>query len=80
MNYSTVSGGIGNLLEYRRLLSTLIARDLRVKYRDTIIGFWWMLLQPLLMLSTYAIVFGFLGRDGRIKGQQEISCCCCFAA
>lgn len=58
MNYSNVSGGIRNLLEYRRLLGTLVARDLRVKYRDTFIGSWWMLIQPLLMLSTYALVFG----------------------
>jgi lipopolysaccharide transport system permease protein len=55
---STVKGGIHMLIQYRRLLRTLIARDLRVKYRDTFIGFWWMLIQPLLMLSTYALVFG----------------------
>lgn len=58
MKASSVLGGIQNLIEYRRLLETLIVRDLRVKYRDTFIGFWWMLIQPLLMLSTYAFVFG----------------------
>lgn len=60
MYYTTVSGGFRNLLRHRRLLGTLIARDLRVKYRDTFIGFWWMLLHPLLMLSTYALVFGVI--------------------
>lgn len=58
MKPSSVKGGIHNLIEHRRLLGTLIARDLRVKYRDTFIGFWWMLIQPVLMLSTYALVFG----------------------
>lgn len=58
MKAFSVIGGIQNLIEYRRLLETLIVRDLRVKYRDTFIGFWWMLIQPLLMLSTYALVFG----------------------
>lgn len=60
MKYASVKGGIRNLIEYRRLLGTLITRDLRVKYRDTFIGFWWVLIQPLLMLSTYALVFGYI--------------------
>lgn len=60
MKHPNVMGGIHNLIEYRRLLGTLIARDMRVKYRDTFIGFWWMLIQPMLMLSTYALVFGVI--------------------
>lgn len=58
MKHSNVQGGLQNLFQYRGLLHTLIARDLRVKYRDTFIGFWWVLIQPLLMLATYALVFG----------------------
>jgi lipopolysaccharide transport system permease protein len=58
MKRSSILCALNNLVEYRQLLGTLIARDLRTKYRDTFIGFWWMLIQPLLMLSTYALVFG----------------------
>lgn len=69
MKSSTVIGGFHNLVEYRRLLGTLVARDLRVKYRDTFIGFWWMLVHPLLMLSTYALVFGVIfGSRWQSKG------------
>ncbi len=70
MKYASVKGGIRNLIEYRRLLGTLITRDLRVKYRDTFIGFWWVLIQPLLMLSTYALVFGYIfGSRWQNKGS-----------
>lgn len=58
MKYPGLIGGVHNLIEFRRLLETLIVRDLHVKYRDTFIGFWWMLIQPILMISTYAFVFG----------------------
>lgn len=43
--------------EYRELLSSLTRRELKVKYKDSILGFIWTLLNPLLYLVVFSIVF-----------------------
>jgi lipopolysaccharide transport system permease protein len=50
------------LLQYRELLYFLIWRDLRVRYKQTVIGVAWVVLQPLLMMSIFTVVFGRLAR------------------
>lgn len=45
---------------YRHLLSSLVRRDFLVNYQQTILGPAWMLLQPVLTLVTYALIFGRL--------------------
>lgn len=55
---NTVVAGALGVYRNRALVKTLSIRDFRIKYRETMLGFWWMVLQPLLMLTTYALVFG----------------------
>ncbi|MGF1598266.1 MAG: ABC transporter permease [Acidimicrobiales bacterium] len=43
---------------YRELLVNLIRRELKVKYKDSVLGFLWTLLNPLLYLAVFSIVFG----------------------
>jgi lipopolysaccharide transport system permease protein len=50
------------LLQYRELLYFLIWRDLRVRYKQTVIGVAWVVLQPLLMMSIFTLVFGRLAK------------------
>jgi lipopolysaccharide transport system permease protein len=50
---------LGELWEHRELLYFLIWRDLKVRYKQTIIGAAWVLLQPILMTVVFAV---FLGR------------------
>lgn len=49
---------IGEIWEFRELLRTLAARDLKVRYRQTILGGLWVVLQPLIAAGIFAFVFG----------------------
>lgn len=48
---------IRRVWEYRELLGSLTRRELKVKYKDSILGFIWTLLNPLLYLVVFSIVF-----------------------
>jgi len=48
--------------EYRELLYFLIWRDLKVRYRQSVIGVGWVILQPLMTMVVFSAVFGkFVG-------------------
>jgi lipopolysaccharide transport system permease protein len=49
-----------NALRYRELLRNLVLRDLRLKYRGSVFGFLWSLMNPLLMIVVYTIAFRYL--------------------
>jgi lipopolysaccharide transport system permease protein len=51
-----------DLWNARQLLFTLIGRDLRVRYKQTILGLAWVVLQPLLTVGAYSIIFGLIAR------------------
>jgi ABC-type polysaccharide/polyol phosphate export permease len=51
------------LWRYRSLLRNLVARDLKLRYRDSAIGFAWSLLNPLLMMLVFTVVFTLLLRS-----------------
>jgi len=42
---------------YRALIQTLVVRDLKARYRGSMLGLLWTLLNPLLHMSIYALVF-----------------------
>lgn len=46
-----------DLIRYRRLLWSLVSKELRARYRYASIGFAWALLYPLMMMMILAIVF-----------------------
>jgi homopolymeric O-antigen transport system permease protein len=46
------------LLRHRSLLATLVSRELKGRYRGSVLGFFWSLVQPLLLLAVYSFVFG----------------------
>jgi ABC-type polysaccharide/polyol phosphate export permease len=48
------------VLEYRDLVRALVARDLKVRYRRSAIGFVWTMLQPLLTMLVLQVVFSQL--------------------
>lgn len=45
------------LYRYRALIAMLVVRELRARYRGSVLGFCWSLLNPLLLMSVYALVF-----------------------
>ena len=46
-----------HLRAHRHIVSNFIQRDLRLKYRDSAFGFFWSLLEPLLLSAVYFILF-----------------------
>ena len=46
-----------NFIKYRHLLFELVSRDLKVKYRRSVLGFAWSILNPLLMMLVITAVF-----------------------
>jgi ABC-type polysaccharide/polyol phosphate export permease len=50
------------LFKYRDLISALVARELKVRYRRSAIGFTWTMLQPLLTMLVLQVVFSSLFR------------------
>ena len=54
---------IKNFTGYIPLLSELVSRDLKVKYRRSILGYMWSLLNPLLMALVVSAVFSFVFKN-----------------
>src|SRR5438552_14546017 len=48
---------LANLLRYRGLIQSLVARELKARYRGSVLGFFWSFINPLLLLSIYSFVF-----------------------
>lgn len=46
-----------NLLKYRDLFVELVKKDIKLKYRNSILGVFWSMLNPLLMMVVLSIVF-----------------------
>ena len=51
---------IQNFMKYKQFLEELVSRDIKIKYRRSILGVLWTLLNPLLMMSVLSIVFSNL--------------------
>ena len=47
----------GRVSRHRGLLAALTLRELKARYRGSILGFFWSLVQPLLLLAVYTFVF-----------------------
>jgi homopolymeric O-antigen transport system permease protein len=50
-------GSIGGLFRYQALIRNLVAKDLKLKYRGSLLGLVWSLLNPALMLVIYTFAF-----------------------
>jgi lipopolysaccharide transport system permease protein len=50
------------LWAYRELLWVLMGRDVRVRYKQSVLGAGWALLRPLLSMAIFSVIFGVLGK------------------
>jgi lipopolysaccharide transport system permease protein len=48
--------------EYRELLYFLIWRDIKVRYKQTVLGAAWAIIQPLFTMVVFSLFFGQLGK------------------
>lgn len=53
---------VRELWQFRGLLWALAERDIKVKYRQTLVGIAWAVLQPLATSLVFVLLFGLLGR------------------
>jgi lipopolysaccharide transport system permease protein len=53
---------IRDLWRYRELLYFLTWRDIKVRYKQTVLGAAWAVLQPLLTMLVFSVIFGYLAR------------------
>lgn len=52
------------IYQYRTMIFSLIQRDLRGRYKGSVLGFAWTFLNPLLQLGVYTVVFSTIMRAG----------------
>ena len=52
------------LFDYREMISGLIRRELRGRYKASVLGFLWTFLNPLFQLLIYTVVFSVILRAG----------------
>lgn len=50
--------------DYREMIFSLVKRDLRGRYKGSVLGFFWTFLNPLLQLLVYTFVFSVVMRAG----------------
>jgi ABC-2 type transport system permease protein len=51
---------IGHLWQYRELIGNLTRKELKVKYKNSVLGFVWSLLNPLMYLVVFSLVFNII--------------------
>ncbi len=56
--------GLHEIWTYRELLYFLIWRDVKIRYKQTVLGASWAILQPLLTMLVFTIFFGGLAKVG----------------
>lgn len=64
--------GLAELWSYRELVGFLALRDVRARYKQSLLGAGWAVLQPLLTMGVFVVLFGLLlGRD-RLPSPEGI--------
>src|SRR5579864_4227891 len=53
---------LSEVWEYRELLYFFVWRDVKVRYRQTVIGVAWVVLQPLMTMAVFTLFFGRLAK------------------
>jgi len=53
---------LADVWTYRELLAFLVWRDLKVRYKQTVLGVAWAVLQPVLTMLLFSVVFGRLAK------------------
>lgn len=72
---------IAHFASYGSLLKQFSWREVEKRYKGTLLGLFWSLITPLLMLTVYTIVFGFIfkgsyGHPGETKIQFALGLFC----
>ena len=61
---------LAQLVRYRGLIQSLVARELKARYRGSVLGFFWSFINPLTLLLIYTFVFKYV-MPAAIKGVDN---------
>ena len=71
---------LARLLRYRGLIQSLVARELKARYRGSVLGFFWSFINPLLLLLVYTFVFAYVLPRHATSPMSSRTRCSCSAA
>jgi ABC-type polysaccharide/polyol phosphate export permease len=57
---ASIGRDLRELVRFWPVVSNMVMQDLRVKYQRSVLGFFWTLLNPMLMMATFTLVFSNL--------------------
>ena len=60
---------LARLVRYRGLIQSLVARELKARYRGSVLGFFWSFINPLLLLTIYTLVFKYVMPGSHIGAE-----------
>jgi homopolymeric O-antigen transport system permease protein len=60
---------LAQLPRYRGLIQSLVARELKARYRGSVLGFFWSFINPLTLLLIYTFVFKYV-MPAAVKGAD----------
>src|SRR6266852_8585335 len=60
---------LAQLVRYRALIQSLVARELKARYRGSVLGFFWSFINPLLLLLIYSFIFTYV-LPNRVEAVQ----------
>lgn len=60
---------LARLFRYRGLIQSLVARELKARYRGSVLGFFWSFVNPLLLLGIYTFVFSTIMKNSEAKTE-----------
>ncbi|HJR51728.1 MAG TPA: ABC transporter permease [Gemmatimonadales bacterium] len=66
----TALAQLRTLVRYRLLIHSLVGRELKARYRGSVLGFFWSFVNPLLLLLTYGLVFTYMLPVARSAGAE----------
>ncbi len=56
----TLVASLWSVFAYRELVRNLVLKDLKLKYRGSVLGFLWSLVNPLAMVAVYTLAFKYI--------------------
>ncbi|HEY6212251.1 MAG TPA: ABC transporter permease [Vicinamibacterales bacterium] len=59
---------LGELWQYRELLQIMVARDIKVRYRQTLLGILWVVAQPVMQMLIFVLLFNRVAKFEADRG------------
>ena len=71
----SVFSRLRELIRYRDLIRNLVVSEVKTRYKNSVLGFVWSLLNPLAMMSVYSVVFGVLWPNQQVTNYPIFLLC-----